>query len=88
MIQISINKANVKTWRSFLGYLFSSVKQIICQTANCFINHKLLHSKVCLYADDSNRNTSEINVEALEVHTFNDFSMIQHYCNKDKLISN
>lgn len=58
---------------------------MIYQIANCLNNHKILRdSKVCLYADDSNRITSEINVEALEVHTFNDFSMIQHYFNKDK----
>lgn len=88
MIQISINKAKVKTWRSFLGHLFLSVKQMICQTANYLNNHKLLHSKYCLCADDSNRITSEINIEALEVHTFKDISMIQHYFNKDKLYLN
>lgn len=70
MIQISINKAKVKTWRSFLGHLVSSVKQMICHTANCLNNHKLLHIKSFIYADDSNHITSEINVEALEVRFF------------------
>lgn len=61
---------------------------MICQTANCLNNYKLLNSKFCLYADVSNRITSEIHIEALEVHTFNDFSMIQQYFNKDELILN